>query len=91
MSKLQEKTTFEMTTKDTEDLQIYPKVDSVKTVSDYLHQTDDNMLVLFPAREKLERSLARFKKSSENLREQKKTIQELGSRLKYVEEVGLLK
>ena len=91
VSKIQEKTTFEMTIKDTHDLEVYPKVDNVKTASEYLNQTDESILVLFPAREKQERSLARYKKSSESLHEQRKTNKDLGSRLDQVEEVGLLK
>ena len=90
VSKVQEKTTFEMTIKDTQQLQVYPKVDNVKTLSEYLHRTEESMLVLFPAREKLQRSVARYKKSSENLHEQRKTNEDLSSRLDQVEEVGLL-
>ena len=80
-----------MTIKDAHGLEVYPKVDNVKTVSEYLNQNDESILVLFPAREKLERSLTRDKKSSESLHEQRKTNKDLGSRLDQVEEVGLLK
>ena len=36
-------------------------------MSEYLHKTDDSMLVLFPAQEKLERSITRYEKLTEDL------------------------
>ena len=80
-----------MSIQDTLDLEVYPRVENVNTVSEYLNQTDESILVLFPARQKLERSLARYKKSSESLREQRKANKDLASRLDQLDEVGLLK
>lgn len=88
---MKEKTMFQLTSNDMESLDIYPKVGNVETISEYLHETDDTILILFPARQRLEKSIAKYKKSAENLHEQIKINEGLGSRLDQLEQVGLLK
>ena len=85
VNKVQHKTRFDMTPKDISDLKVYPDLGNVKTVSEYLHRTDESMLVLFPAHEKIERSLARYRKSSENLQDEKKSNKALSMRMDRME------
>ena len=59
VGKVNEKAMFQLTSNDTESLEVYPKAGNVKTIAEYLHQTDDSLLVLFPARQRLERSIAK--------------------------------
>ena len=55
--------------KDVEDFQLYPQFKHTRTVSDHLQRTEDSMLVLLPAHEKLTKSITRYKKSTEDLKD----------------------
>ena len=68
-SRVQAKITFDITMNDIRQFEVYPECNNTRTVSEYLHQTENSMLVMFPARENLERSVTRYNKSTEDLKD----------------------
>ena len=57
VSKMQDRAPFDITLNDISNFELYPRYHDTRTVSEYLHQSNDSMLVLFPAQERLERSI----------------------------------
>ena len=67
--KEKDRTPFDITTKDMNELKLYPEYTDTKTITDHLERTEDTMLVLLPAHEKLKKSIIRYKRSTENLKD----------------------
>ena len=76
---------FDIKMKDVKDLQLYPQFKNTRTVSDYLERTEENMLVLLPAHEKLTKSITRYKKSTEDLKDADSKFQQVSLRADKME------
>ena len=89
ISRVKVQVPFHIKMEDIKDLQMYPHFKNATTVSDYLERTDENMLVLLPAHEKLTKSITRYKKSTEDLKDSDAKFQQVLRRAEELEQLLL--